>query len=122
MNADAHEEHPHQLKENTSWHSPHCPPSSAPTRCKSLQVRAERSELKKLLKQGDKSLPAVLAEAATNDAIAKMKVMALVQAMPGVGTVRAKQIMTRLGITETRRVQGLGVDQRQALEAEFASA
>ena len=37
----------------------------------------------------------------------------------GVGKVRAKQIMERLGIAESRRVRGLGANQRSALEAEF---
>ena len=46
--------------------------------------------------------------------------MALLESMPGVGKVRAKQIMERLGIAENRRVRGLGTNQRAALEAEFA--
>ena len=85
------------------------------------QVRAERAHIKHLLKQGTTSLPDVLAEAASSDAIAKMKVLALVQSMPGVGKVRAGQIIDRLGIAENRRVKGLGVNQRQALEDEFAA-
>ena len=49
----------------------------------------------------------------------KMKVSALLESMPGVGKVRAKQIMERLGIAESRRVRGLGANQRSALESEF---
>lgn len=86
------------------------------------QVRAERAHIKQLLKQGTTTLPDVLAEAASSDAIAKMKVLALLQSMPGVGKVRATRIMDRLGIAENRRVQGLGANQRQALESEFAAA
>jgi ribosomal protein S13 len=48
-----------------------------------------------------------------------MKVSALLEAMPGVGKVRARQIMERLGIAESRRVRGLGANQRTALEHEF---
>ena len=47
-----------------------------------------------------------------------MKVSALLESMPGVGKVRAKQIMERLGIAESRRVRGLGANQRSSLEAE----
>ena len=54
---------------------------------KAAQVRAERAEVKRLLKQGTTTLPAVLADAADNDAIAKMKVLALILSMPGVGKV-----------------------------------
>ena len=48
-----------------------------------------------------------------------LKVSALLESMPGVGKVRAKQIMERLGIAESRRVRGLGANQRSALETEF---
>ena len=48
-----------------------------------------------------------------------MKVSALLESVPGVGKVRAKQIMERLGIAESRRVRGLGANQRTALENEF---
>jgi ribosomal protein S13 len=41
--------------------------------------------------------------------------------MPGVGKVRAKQIMERLGISETRRVRGLGTNQIAALERDFGA-
>ena len=49
-----------------------------------------------------------------------MKVLDLLQSMPGLGKVRAKQLMERIGIAETRRVRGLGVNQISALEREFA--
>lgn len=57
----------------------------------------------------------------TDDTVGKMKVSALLEAMPGVGKVRARQIMERLGIAESRRVRGLGANQRSALENEFGS-
>jgi ribosomal protein S13 len=50
-----------------------------------------------------------------------MKVSALLESLPGVGKVRAKQIMERLGIAESRRVRGLGANQRAALEQEFGA-
>ena len=53
--------------------------------------------------------------------IGKMKVSALLESLPGVGKVRAKQIMERLGIAESRRVRGLGTNQRAALEQEFGA-
>jgi ribosomal protein S13 len=39
--------------------------------------------------------------------------------VPGLGRVRARQVMQRLGIAESRRVRGLGVNQVAALEREF---
>ena len=55
-----------------------------------------------------------------NEVIGKMRVVDLLQSMPGLGKVRARQMMERLGIAESRRVRGLGVNQVAALEREFA--
>jgi len=87
---------------------------------KAARVRKVRADAKAGLKAGTVSLPGILAKGSDDDLFGKMKVSALLEAMPGVGKVRAKQIMDRLGITETRRVRGLGTNQRAALEAEFA--
>ena len=89
---------------------------------KAKAARARRSEVKHLLKQGTTTIPAILKDAATDGTLAKMKVSALVEAMPGVGKTRRIQIMERLGIAENRRVRGLGPNQREALELEFATA
>ncbi len=86
---------------------------------KAARARRERAEVKNRLRRGASSLPTVLKEGATDDVIGKMKVTALLESLPGVGKVRAKQIMERLGIAETRRVGALGVSQRSALEQEF---
>jgi transposase len=122
MTAGAHEEYPHHLKENIMKELPvRTPEQRAADLEKGVRARKQRAEVKRLLKQGTTTLPAVLAKAATDDAIAGIRVAALVQSMPGVGDVRAKQIMGRLGIAENRRVRGLGANQRAALEAEFAA-
>jgi transposase len=86
---------------------------------KAAQARKERAEIKNRLKHASTTLPEVLKEGQTDDIVGKMKVSALLESMPGVGKVRAKQIMERLGIAESRRVRGLGANQRLALENEF---
>ncbi len=53
--------------------------------------------------------------------IGKMKVSALLEALPGVGKVRARQIMEEIGISESRRVRGLGSNQIAALVKRFGS-
>ena len=55
----------------------------------------------------------------TDDAIGRMKVSALLESLPGVGPVRAAQIMDRVGIAANRRVRGLGDHQVAALASEF---
>ncbi|MEP7025892.1 MAG: integration host factor, actinobacterial type [Actinomycetota bacterium] len=87
---------------------------------KAAKARKERAEVKNRLKKGSTTLPEVLKEGQMDDVVGKMKVSALLEAMPGVGKVRAKQMMERLGIAESRRVRGLGANQRTALEHEFS--
>lgn len=86
---------------------------------KAAKARKDRAEIKNRLKQGSTKLPEVLKEGQSDDIVGKMKVSALLESMPGVGKVRARQIMERLGIAESRRVRGLGTNQRTALENEF---
>ncbi len=86
---------------------------------KAAKARRERAEIKNRLKHSGGSLADVLAEGQSNEVIGKMKVSALLESMPGVGKVRARQIMERIGISETRRVRGLGANQVSALEAVF---
>ena len=87
---------------------------------KAAQARKDRAEIKTNLKRGTVTLTDVLNQGQTDDTVGKMKVSALLESMPGVGKVRAQQIMERLGIAESRRIRGLGAKQRTALEAEFA--
>ena len=86
---------------------------------KATAARRERAAVKDRLKHSGASLAAVLADGQDNDAIGKMKVVDLLQAMPGMGKVRAGQVMPRLGISDTRRVRGLGSKQAAALRREF---
>ena len=87
---------------------------------KAAASRRERAEVKNRLKNSGASITEVLAEGQTNEVIGKMRVIDLLQSMPGLGKVRARQVMERLAIAESRRVRGLGVKQLAALEAEFA--
>jgi hypothetical protein len=87
---------------------------------KAAEIRRARAELKEQLKSGKTTLTMVLDRAETDDVVGKLRVSALLQSMPGIGKVKAMQIMERLKIAETRRLRGLGDQQRKALLAEFA--
>ncbi len=87
---------------------------------KAAAARRERAEVKNRLKHSGASIADVLAQGQTNEVVGKMKVIDLLQAVPGLGKVRARQLMERLGIAESRRVRGLGTKQIAALEREFA--
>lgn len=99
------------------------PPLSASQRAEALAkaaaARARRAELRDRLKRSEESLAAILALGQDDEVVGRMRVSALLQALPGIGRARAAQIMERLGIAASRRVRGLGPRQREALVAEF---
>ncbi len=88
---------------------------------KAAAARKVRAELKDRLKRGGTNLKEVLDQSDSNEILGKMKVSALLEALPGVGKVRAAQIMERLEIAPSRRLRGLGDRQRKALLADFDS-
>lgn len=88
---------------------------------KAAVARRERAEVRNRLKHSGASLVDVLKEGQSNEIIGKMKVSAILESMPGVGKVRARKLMEQLGISESRRVRGLGANQFAALEREFGA-
>lgn len=87
---------------------------------KAAAARRERAEVKNRLKHSGASIAEVLHAGQANEVVGKMRVLDLLQSVPGLGKVRARQLMGRLGIAESRRVRGLGAKQVAALEREFA--
>lgn len=86
---------------------------------KAAEARRIRAELKQMLKTGEVSFREVIERADSTDALAKMKVVELLEAMPNIGKTRARQLMEQLRIASNRRVQGLGSNQREALLEAF---
>jgi hypothetical protein len=96
------------------------PPSLSPEQRqaaldKAAAARRERAELKEKLKMGSINLKELLQLADSQDVVAKMKVLAVLESLPGVGKVKARRTMEEIGISETRRVRGLGDQQRSKL-------
>lgn len=86
---------------------------------KAAAARRVRADVKARLKTSDLSLAEVLHTATEDEFVAKLRVVDLLQALPGVGSVRAGEIMQRIGIAESRRLRGLGPKQVSALLTEF---
>ena len=86
---------------------------------KAAQARRERAEVKNRLKHGGASLSEIIKEGQDNDIVGKMKVLAVLESLPGVGKVRARRTMEEIGIADTRRVRGLGDQQRRSLLEAF---
>jgi len=89
---------------------------------KAAVARRERAAVKNRLKYAQGYLSEVIADGKDNDIVGKMKVSALLESLPGVGRVRARQIMQEVGISESRRVRGLGQNQISALLSRFDQA
>jgi len=68
---------------------------------------------------GSLTLSELLAQGDKDDIVGKMKVVAVLESLPGVGKVKARRTMEEIGISETRRVRGLGDQQRAALLKSF---
>ncbi|HEU4997524.1 MAG TPA: integration host factor, actinobacterial type [Lapillicoccus sp.] len=98
---------------------PLTPEQRAAALAKAAVARRERAAAKNRLKYSQGSLADVITEGKDNEVIGKMKVSALLESLPGVGRVRARQIMDEVGISESRRVRGLGANQAAALIARF---
>lgn len=86
---------------------------------KSTASRQVRAAVKARVKLGELSLSAVFNLAQNDEAIAKMRVAELLESFAGVGKIRALTMLERLQISQTRRIQGLGIAQRQNLLKEF---
>jgi len=81
---------------------------------KAQEVRSKRAQIRENLKNGKTTICEVL-DNISDDVVAKMRVVYLLESLPRIGKVKTKKIMTDIGIDETRRIQGLGNRQRQAL-------
>ncbi len=81
---------------------------------KAAEARQKRAELREKIKKGEMSFADVMAKS-DDPVVARMKVSALLESLPGFGKAKAAKIMEDLGISESRRVQGLGARQREQL-------
>ena len=82
---------------------------------KAAEARRTRAEVKAKLKAGSLGLGELFDQGTRDDALAKLKVVSVLESLPGVGKVQARRIMEELDISESRRLRGLGRNQREGL-------
>ena len=82
---------------------------------KAAVARRMRAELKEKLKMGSISLRELLQQADADEVVGQMKVLAVLESLPGLGKVKARRLLDEVGISETRRLHGLGEQQRKKL-------
>jgi len=81
---------------------------------KAAEARAKRAAVRAQIKSGALSFADVL-KRADDPIVARLKVSALLESLPGYGKAKAARVMEELEISESRRVQGLGARQRELL-------
>jgi guanylate kinase len=83
-----------------------------------IAARKKRAQAKESLRKGDLSIFDLINS--VDPAIRKMRVRELLEAVPGVGKLRAEAIMDRANISSTRRIAGLGNNQISSLRGELS--
>ncbi|MGI6221525.1 MAG: integration host factor, actinobacterial type [Coriobacteriales bacterium] len=81
---------------------------------KAAEARHARAELRDKIKTGKISVKEVLTTEG-NPVIDKLRVKDMIASLPGYGKAKVTKVMEELGISETRRIKGLGTRQREAL-------
>jgi guanylate kinase len=84
---------------------------------KAVAARRERAEIKRALANEELSIFDVINDG--RESIARMKIRELLDAAPGVGERRAFTIMEKAGISQSRRIAGLGAHQLKKLREEM---
>ena len=82
-------------------------------------ARQARAKLKSEIRSGAISVQDALDFARGDIALSKMRVIELLESIPGLGKVRAAAMIEKLAISPTRKIQGLGILQLQKLKKEF---
>jgi hypothetical protein len=89
---------------------------------KAAAARRLRAELKEKLKMGSTTLQELFDLADKDEIVGKMKVLTVLESLPGLGKVKARRLLEECEISETRRIQGLGVNQRRKLFERLAGS
>ena len=84
---------------------------------KAVAARRERAEIKQALANEELSIFDVINDG--RESIQRMKIRELLDAAPGVGERRAFTIMEKAGISQSRRIAGLGAHQLKKLREEM---
>jgi len=95
------------------------PEQRASALAKAKESRQIRAAVKARIKSGELTVTDVIALSKDDEAIAKLRVLELIESIAGVGKIRGKAILEKLDISLTRRIQGLGRHQLESLEREF---
>jgi len=81
-----------------------------------LASRRFRADLRVSLKSGEQDPIGIVRSTGQDSSYANLRVRWLLESLPGIGPIRAQDLMENLGIAATRRIGGLNARQRALLE------
>lgn len=87
---------------------------------KAAEARRVRADAKQRLKDGDLTFLELLDAAESDEILNNTKILTILESLPGIGKVKARRTMEAIGIAESRRIRGLGENQRRGLVAVFS--
>lgn len=84
---------------------------------KAVEVRTKRAALRRQLKDSKVSFSEVLSVSNSDDIVSGMRVLTILESLPGIGKIKASALMESCDIALSRRMKGLGTTQAQKLKS-----
>jgi hypothetical protein len=84
---------------------------------KAVEVRTKRAALRRELKESKISFNEVLAVVDSDEIVSGMRVVTILESLPGIGKIKAASLMENCDIALSRRMKGLGSSQVQKLRS-----
>ncbi len=84
---------------------------------KAVEIRTKRAALRRQLKDSKVSFSEVLSVSNSDDIVSGMRVLTILESLPGIGKIKASALMELCDIALSRRMKGLGTTQAQKLKS-----
>jgi len=84
---------------------------------KAVEIRTKRAALRRQLKDSQVSFNDVLSVSNSDDIVSGMRVLTILESLPGIGKIKASALMETCDIALSRRMKGLGTTQAQKLKS-----
>jgi len=84
---------------------------------KAVEIRTKRAAVRRQLKESKVSFAEVLSVADSDDVVSGMRVVTILESLPGIGKIKASSLMESCDIAMSRRMKGLGSSQAQKLKS-----
>ena len=83
---------------------------------KAVEMRTKRAVVRRQLKESEVSFTEVLSIANSDDIVSGMRVITILESLPGIGKIKASTLMESCDIAMSRRMKGLGSTQARKLK------